>query len=97
MNFKRIDSDACVSELGLKIVGDAQRDEAVFADICRSRGENYADSLSDVLWDGFCPVCTLEDDVSDSPTLYTVLFDWAKDQPRAVYWAELARVEEVQP
>lgn len=66
-----------------------QYDKTVLDDIRRTRGENYADSLSDDLWDGFSPICR-----GDDGELYSVLFDWGKDMPRPVFWCKVEAVNE---
>lgn len=61
-----------------------QFDREVIDDIRHTRGENYADSLSDDLFDGHSPICR-----GDDGKLYTVLFDWGEDDPRPVFWSEV--------
>lgn len=91
MKFEKIDD----RELDLKGKGykwsDAPRqyDKAVLDDIRCTRGENYADTLSDNLWDGFSPICR-----GDDGKLYSVLFDWGEDVPRPVFWCEVLPANE---
>jgi hypothetical protein len=66
-----------------------QYDKTVLDDIRRTRGENYADTLSDDLWDGFSPICR-----GDDGKLYSVLFDCGKDMPRPVFWSKVEAVNE---
>lgn len=91
MKFEIIDN----RELDLKGKGykwsDAplQYDKTVLDDIRRTRGENYADSLSDDLFDGYSPICR-----GDDGKLYSVLFDWGKDMPRPVFWCKVEAANE---
>lgn len=91
MKFEIIDN----RELDLKGKGykwsDAplQYDKTVLDDIRRTRGENYADSLSDDLFDGYSPICR-----GDDGELYSVLFDWGKDVPHPVYWNKVEAANE---
>ena len=65
-----------------------QIDREVLDDIRRTRGENYADGLSDDFFDGYSPIC-----VGDDGELYSVLFDFSGDAPRPVYWSKVSRAE----
>ena len=91
MKFEKIDN----RELDLRGKGykwsDAplQYDKTVLDDIRRTRGENYADTLSDNLWDGYSPICR-----GDDGKLYSVLFDWGEDMPRPVFWCEVLPADE---
>lgn len=62
-------------------------DREVLNDIRSTRGENYADTLCDELYDGFCPICR-----GDDGKYYTVLFDCGKDVPRPVFWSRVVRI-----
>lgn len=90
MKFKRLQfvnhpSDRGLLRRGYKFTdAPVQCDADVLADIRRTRGENYADGLTDQLADGFEPICTGEDG-----KLYSVLFDDTKEEPRAVCWQEI--------
>lgn len=64
-----------------------QFDHEVLDDIRRTRGENYADSLSDDLFDGYSPICR-----GDDGELYSVLFDFGGDAPRPVFWSKVSRI-----
>lgn len=63
-------------------------DREVLDDIRRTRGENYADSLSDDLLDGYSPICR-----GDDGEQYSVLFDFGGDVPRPVLWSKLNEME----
>ena len=65
------------------------RHKTVLDDIRRTRGENYADSLSDDLFDGYSPICR-----GDDGDLYSVLFDFGGDAPRPVFWSKVEAVNE---
>lgn len=63
-----------------------QYDKTVLDDIRRTRGENYADDLSDNLFGRLLP---------DLPRrrlaeLYSVVFDFGGDAPRPVFWCKVA-------
>lgn len=64
-----------------------QIDREVLNDIRSTRGGNYADSLSDVFFDGYSPIC-----LGDDGELYSVLFDFGRDVPRPVFWSKVSRV-----
>ena len=91
MKFEIIDN----RELDLKGKGykwsDAplQYDKTVLDDIRLTRGENYADALSDDLFDGYSPICR-----GDDGELYSVLFDFGGDAPRPVFWSEVEAANE---
>lgn len=61
-------------------------DREVIDDIRRTRGENYVDSLSDDLLDGYSPICR-----GDDGELYSVVFDYGGDAPRPVIWSKVAK------
>lgn len=61
-------------------------DRKVIADIRRTRGEDYVDSLSDDFFDGYSPIC-----LGDDGELYSVLFDFGRDVPRPVFWSKVSR------
>lgn len=69
--------------------GPLQFDREVLDDIRRTRGENYADALSDDLFDGYSPICR-----GDDGELYSVLFDFGGDAPRPVFWSKVEAVNE---
>ena len=91
MKFEIIDN----RELDLKGKGykwsDAplQYDKTVLDDIRLTRGENYADALSDDLFDGYSPICR-----GDDGELYSVLFDFGGDAPRPVFWSKVEAANE---
>lgn len=83
MKFEIIDNrELDITGKGYKWADDPlQFDREVLDDIRRTRGENYADGLSDKLFDGYCPICR-----GDDGELYSVLFDFGGDAPRPVFW-----------
>lgn len=86
MKFEIIDNrELDLAGKGYKWAGVLREvDREVIDDIRHTRGENYADSLSDDLFDGHSPICR-----GDDGKLYTVLFDWGEDNPRPVFWSEV--------
>lgn len=91
MKFEIIDNrELDITSKGYKWTDEAKQcNREVLDDIRRTRGENYADSISDNLWDGFCPICRGVDD-----ELYSVLFDFGGDAPRPVFWCKVKAVNE---
>ena len=87
MKFEMIDNrELDIAGKGYKWTDDPmQFDREVLDDIRRTRGENYADGLSDDLFDGFSPICRGNDG-----ELYSVLFDFGSDAPRPVFWCKVA-------
>lgn len=64
-----------------------QCDKIVLDDIRHTRGKNYADSLSDDLFEGYSPICR-----GDDGKLYSVLFDFGSDASRPVLWFRVSRL-----
>lgn len=91
MKFEIIDNrELDLTGKGYKWADDPlQFDREVLDDIRLTRGENYADALSDDLFDGYSPICR-----GDDGELYSVLFDWGKDVPRPVYWNKVEAANE---
>lgn len=88
MKFEIIDNrELDLAGKGYKWANEpTQFDRAVLDEIRRTRGENYADSLSDALLDGYSPICR-----GDDGELYSVLFDFGSDAPRPVFWSKVVR------
>ena len=91
MKFEIIDNrELDLAGKGYKWSGALRQiDREVLNDIRCTRGENYADSLSDDFFDGYSPICR-----GDDGELYSVLFDFGSDVLRPVFWS---RVELVGP
>ena len=91
MKFEIIDNrELDITGKGYKWTDDpTQFDREVLDDIRRTRGENYADSLSDDLFDGYSPICR-----GDDGELYSVLFDFGGDAPRPVFWSKVEAANE---
>lgn len=91
MKFEIIDNrELDLTGKGYKWTDDPmQFDREVLDDIRRTRGENYADGLSDDLFDGFSPICR-----GDDGELYSVLFDFGGDAPRPVFWGKVEAANE---
>lgn len=91
MKFEIIDNrELDLTGKGYKWTDDPmQFDREVLDDIRRTRGENYADSLRDDLFDGYSPICR-----GDDGELYSVLFDFGGDAPRPVFWCKVEAVNE---
>ena len=91
MKFEIIDNrELDLTGKGYKWAHDPmQFDREVLDDIRRTRGENYADSLSDDLFDGYSPICR-----GDDGELYSVLFDFGGDAPRPVFWSKVEAANE---
>ena len=87
MKFEMIDNrELDIAGKGYKWTNEPKHfDREVLDDIRRTRGENYADGLSDDLFDGFSPICR-----GDDGELYSVLFDFGSDAPRPVFWCKVA-------
>jgi hypothetical protein len=87
MKFEIIDNrELDITGKGYKCANELlQFEREVLDDIRRTRGENYADSLSDDLFDGYSPICR-----GDDGELYSVLFDFGSDAPRPVFWCKVA-------
>lgn len=90
MKFEIIDNrELDLAGKGYKWVNElSQFDQAVLDDIRRTRGDNYADGLSDDLLYGYSPICR-----GDDGELYSVLFDFGGDVPRPVLWSKVERVD----
>lgn len=88
MKFEIIDNrELDLAGKGYKWANEpTQFERAVLDEIRRTRGENYADSLSDTLLDGYSPICR-----GDDGELYSVLFDFGGDAPRPVLWSKVSR------
>lgn len=88
MKFEIIDNrELDLAGKGYKWANEpSQVDQAVLDDIRRTRGENYVDCLSDDLLDGYSPICR-----GDDGELYSVLFDYGGDAPRAAIWSKVAK------
>ena len=88
MKFEIIDNrELDLAGKGYKWANEpSQFDRSVLDDIRRTRGENYADSLSDDLLDGYSPICR-----GDDGERYSVLFDFGGDVPRPVFWSKVSR------
>lgn len=91
MKFEIIDNrELDLTGKGYKWSNDPlQFDREVLDDIRCTRGENYADSLSDDLFDGYSPICR-----GDDGELYSVLFDFGGDAPRPVFWSRVEAANE---
>lgn len=91
MKFEIIDNrELDITGKGYKWTNDpTQFDREVLDDIRRTRGENYADGLSDDLFDGYSPICR-----GDDGELYSVLFDFGGDAPRPVFWSRVEAANE---
>lgn len=91
MKFEIIDNrELDITGKGYKWTNEQKQfDREVLDDIRRNRGENYADSLSDDLFDGYSPICR-----GDDGELYSVLFDFGADAPRPVFWCKVEAVNE---
>ena len=87
MKFEIIDNrELDLAGKGYKWANELEHfDREVLDDIRITRGENYADSLSDNLFDGYSPICC-----GDDGELYSVLFDFGGDAPRPVFWCKVA-------
>ena len=90
MKFEIIDNrELDLAGKGYKWVNEPlQFDRAVLNDIRRTRGENYAHSLSDDFLDGYSPICR-----GDDGELYSVLFDFGGDAPRPVFWSKVSMAD----
>lgn len=91
MKFEIIDNrELDITGKGYKWTNEPKQfDREVLDDIRLTRGENYADSLSDDLFDGYSPICR-----GDDGELYSVLFDFGGDAPRPVYWNKVEAANE---
>lgn len=91
MKFEIIDNrELDLTGKGYKWSGaPLQYDKTVLDDIRLTRGENYADALSDDLFDGYSPICR-----GDDGELYSVLFDFGGDAPRPVFWSRVEAANE---
>lgn len=91
MKFEIIDNrELDITGKGYKWASEPKQfDREVLEDIRRTRGENYADGLSDNLFDGYSPICR-----GDDGKLYSVLFDFGREAPRPVFWCKVEAVNE---
>ena len=91
MKFEIIDNrELDLTGKGYKWTNEPKQfDREVLDGIRRTRGENYADGLSDNLFDGYSPICR-----GDDGELYSVLFDFGREAPRPVFWCKVEAVNE---
>ena len=62
-------------------------DAELLSDIRINLGENYADSLTDTLWDGYVPICQ-----GDDGKLYAVLFRDTQTNSQPIYWSHVEHI-----